>query len=161
MLRISVCRVGFDQGMSTAVTESSSVTNILQEFNKWTTILKRFILAFVWRAQSPRSRSACENPPTFFSSALSHFRIPHSRPGFQISSQQPADSRSGLFEPERSLGRRLQAVHSGGSQNLARGHYPLAEGTPHPHRLWRFALRSACAEVDAVEFHAAADDGAG
>jgi len=51
--------------------------------------------------------------------------------------------------------------HSDGARSMARRYYALEDGTPHTCRLrWR-QIRSAGVEMDAVQFHTAADDGAG
>src|SRR5208282_3627291 len=101
----------------------------------WTNILKRFILARFLGAARPRPRSACENPPFFLSSLLFSLCSPRVRSGFQISADQPADSRAGLLEHKRFAGRQLQTLHRRGTSTMVEGHYALAQRAPHSNRL--------------------------
>ena len=71
--------------------------------------------------------------------------------------QIPPPDCMNLHHAWEGLADRLPAVHA---RALAARPRALAHGTPHPHRLRSFALRHARTSLDAVELHAAADDGA-
>ena len=60
---------------------------------------------------------------------------------------------------ERSLVPRFQALWTERARSVAGRHQPLARRAPHPHRLRRLALRPPRVQVDAIQFHPAADDG--